>query len=88
MNFRCRLVPVIALTLLFAGEPRDGAVEIRADADIYFGKLDAGKQLVHQSAPGRGQRHIAVALVDTVEGSWPGTRSKESANIAAGDRAG
>src|SRR5690349_11005620 len=43
------------LTLLFAGEPRDGAVEIRADADIYFGKLDAGKQLVHQSAPGRGQ---------------------------------
>src|SRR5437660_2130343 len=44
-----------ALTLLFAGEPRDGAVEIRADADIYFGKLDAGKQLVHQSANGRGQ---------------------------------
>jgi redox-sensitive bicupin YhaK (pirin superfamily) len=44
-----------ALTLLFAGEPRDGAVEIRADADIYFGKLDAGNQLVHQSAPGRGQ---------------------------------
>jgi redox-sensitive bicupin YhaK (pirin superfamily) len=44
-----------ALTLLFAGEPRDGAVEIRAGADIYFGKLDAGKQLAHQSAPGRGQ---------------------------------
>src|SRR5215470_5180131 len=44
-----------ALTLLFAGESRDGAVEIRADADIYFGKLDAGKQLVHQIANGRGQ---------------------------------
>jgi quercetin 2,3-dioxygenase len=44
-----------ALTLLFAGEPRNGAVEIRADADIYFGKLDAGKQLVHQPAIGRGQ---------------------------------
>jgi redox-sensitive bicupin YhaK (pirin superfamily) len=43
------------LTLLFAGEPRDGAVSIRADADIYFGKLDAGKQLVHRSAPGRAQ---------------------------------
>ena len=44
-----------ALTLLFAGEPRDGAVGIRADADIYFGRLDAGKRLVHQAAPGRGQ---------------------------------
>jgi redox-sensitive bicupin YhaK (pirin superfamily) len=44
-----------ALTLLFAGKPRDGAVEIRADADIYFGRLDAGKQVIHPSAPGRGQ---------------------------------
>ena len=43
------------LTLLFAGEPRDGAVGIRADADIYFGKLDAGKQITHRSAPGRAQ---------------------------------
>src|SRR5262245_47220946 len=43
------------LTLLFAGEPRAGAVGIRADADIYFGKLDAGKQLVHRSTPGRAQ---------------------------------
>ena len=41
------------LTLLFAGKPRDGDVGIRADADIYFGKLDAGKQLTHRSAPGR-----------------------------------
>lgn len=44
-----------ALTLLFAGEPRDGAVEIRADADIYFGKLDAQKQLDYRSVAGRGQ---------------------------------
>lgn len=44
-----------ALTLLFAGEPRDGALEIRADADIYFGKLDAGKRLLHRPAPGRAQ---------------------------------
>ena len=43
------------LTLLFAGEPRDGAVGIRADADIYFGKLDAGKQLTHRTESGRGQ---------------------------------
>ena len=44
-----------AVTLLFAGEPRDGAVGIRADADIYFGRLDAGKHLVHRGATGRGQ---------------------------------
>jgi redox-sensitive bicupin YhaK (pirin superfamily) len=44
-----------ALTLLFASEPRDGAVGIRAEADLYFGKLDAGKQLTHQTQSGRGQ---------------------------------
>ena len=44
-----------ALTLLFAGEPREGAVGIRADADVYFGKLDAGKKLVHQVTAGRAQ---------------------------------
>jgi len=43
------------VTLLFAGEPREGAVGIRADADIYFGKLDAGKQIAHRSAPGHAQ---------------------------------
>ena len=43
------------LTLIFAGEPRDGAVGIRADADVYFGKLDAGKQLTHRVESGRGQ---------------------------------
>lgn len=43
-----------ALTLLFAGEPREGAVGIRADADVYFGKLHAGQQIVHQPAPGHG----------------------------------
>jgi redox-sensitive bicupin YhaK (pirin superfamily) len=43
------------LTLLFAGEPRDGAVEIRANADVYVGKLDAGKRLVHRPVTGRGQ---------------------------------
>lgn len=43
------------LTLLFAGDPRDGAVEIRADADVYVGKLDAGKRLSHRPVAGRGQ---------------------------------
>src|SRR5262245_5390578 len=43
-----------ATTLLFAGKPRDGAVGIRADADVYVGKLDAGKRAVHRPARGRG----------------------------------
>jgi redox-sensitive bicupin YhaK (pirin superfamily) len=47
--------PPNSLTLLFAGEPRDGAVGIRAEADIYFGRLDARKQLEHSSPAGRAQ---------------------------------
>jgi len=43
-----------ALTLLFSGKPRDGAVEIRADADVYVGKLDAGERVSHHTSPGRG----------------------------------
>ena len=43
-----------ALTLLFAAEPRDGAIEIRADADVYVGKLDAGARVAHEPARGRG----------------------------------
>lgn len=31
-----------ALTLLFTGKARDGAIEIRQDAEISFGKLDSG----------------------------------------------
>jgi hypothetical protein len=43
-----------ALTLLYAGKPRDGAVEIRADADVFVGKLDAGARVTHETSPGRG----------------------------------
>ena len=43
------------LTLLFAGEPRGDAVGIRADAEIFYGKLDAKKQLVHLFGPDRAQ---------------------------------
>ena len=43
-----------ALTLLFSGKPRDGAIGIRADADVYVGKLDAGNRLAHEPARGRG----------------------------------
>lgn len=57
-----------ALTLLFASQPREGAVEIRADADIYFGKLDAGKTLRHEPANGRGQWVHVIAGELTVSG--------------------
>ena len=57
-----------ALTLLFAGEPRDGAIGIRADADIYFGKLHAGKRLVHASSSGRAQWLHVIAGEVSVSG--------------------
>jgi redox-sensitive bicupin YhaK (pirin superfamily) len=43
-----------ALTLVYAGRPRDGAVEIRADADVFVGRLDAGARVTHATTPGRG----------------------------------
>lgn len=43
-----------ALTLLFAGKPRDAAVEIRADADVYVGKLEAGQRVTHRTSRSRG----------------------------------
>jgi hypothetical protein len=49
-----RAAPPNALALVFAGKPRGEAVEIRADADVYLGRLDAGRTLAHRIAPGRG----------------------------------
>ena len=57
-----------ALTLLLSGQGRDGAVEIRADADVYFGKLDAGKTLRHEPANGPGQWVHVIAGELTVAG--------------------
>ncbi len=55
------------LTLLFSGQARDGAVEIRADADIYFGRLDAGQSLKHVPASGRGQwLHVISGAVSVL----------------------
>jgi redox-sensitive bicupin YhaK (pirin superfamily) len=50
-----------ALTLLFSGKPRDGAVGIRANADVYVGKLDAGQRVEHRPARGRGVWLHAIA---------------------------
>ncbi|MEI6860982.1 MAG: pirin family protein [Verrucomicrobiota bacterium] len=49
-----------ALTLLFAGEARDRATAIRADAEIYYGRLVAGKTLAF--APGV-QRGLWVQVI-------------------------
>jgi redox-sensitive bicupin YhaK (pirin superfamily) len=43
-----------ALALLFAGRPRDGAIGIRADADVYLGRLEARGKLTHRMAATRG----------------------------------
>jgi redox-sensitive bicupin YhaK (pirin superfamily) len=43
-----------ALTLVFAGAPRGDSIGIRADADVFVGRVDAGKALAHRLAPGRG----------------------------------
>ena len=56
------------LTLVFAGEPRNGAVGIRADADIYFGQLDARKELVHHPSTGRAQWLHVIAGEISVSG--------------------
>jgi hypothetical protein len=40
---------------MFAGESRAGAVEIRASADVYMGKLAARNHLLHRPTAGRGQ---------------------------------
>jgi redox-sensitive bicupin YhaK (pirin superfamily) len=42
-----------ALTLLFAGKAEDGAVEIRQDARIYFGKVDADRAVSVEMEAGR-----------------------------------
>jgi redox-sensitive bicupin YhaK (pirin superfamily) len=56
------------LTLVFAGEPHNGAIGIRAAAEIYFGQLDAGKQVRHRSSNGRGQWLHVIAGEVSVSG--------------------
>jgi redox-sensitive bicupin YhaK (pirin superfamily) len=43
-----------SLTPIFASEARDGAIAIRADAEVLFGKLDAGKSLTATPGQERG----------------------------------
>src|SRR5207253_1877193 len=53
-----------ALTLLFSGSPREGAVQIRQDAEIYFGKLSSGRSLAAPLGPDRhGWVHVIKGKV-------------------------
>ena len=41
-----------ALTLAFSPEPREGSIAIRANAEVYLGRLDAGSRLTHTPRAG------------------------------------
>src|SRR5688572_8016981 len=56
------------LALVFAAEPRDGAVGIRADADVYFAQLEGGKKLVHRPSTTRAQWLHVIAGEVSVSG--------------------
>ena len=49
-----------ALTLLFAGKPAEGVVQIRQDAEIYFGKLDKETTLPVELG---ADRHVWVHVI-------------------------
>ena len=71
-----------SLTLAFSGKPRDEAIAIRADADVYLGKLDAGHKLVHRTSQDRGLWiHVVEGDVFLAGSAAGGTR------LAAGDGA-
>jgi redox-sensitive bicupin YhaK (pirin superfamily) len=64
-----------ALTLLFAPTERDGAVAIRQDAEIYFGRLDAGRKLSVSVGP---DRHLWIQVIK-------GAISSVGESLLAGD---
>jgi redox-sensitive bicupin YhaK (pirin superfamily) len=58
-------LPADALTLLFSGQPRAGAEAIRADADLFFGRLETGGRLSYRPVAGRGQwLHVIAGQVE------------------------
>jgi quercetin 2,3-dioxygenase len=69
--------PKNALTRLFAGKAREGAMEIRLDAEIFFGKSDKGRTLSAQISPGRhawlqiikGQIRVQDEILDEGDGA-------------------
>jgi len=79
-----------ALRLAFSGRPRDGAVGIRADADVYLGRLAAGGSLVHRTARSRGVWiQVIAGEVGVRDPSAPGATgpSDGATRLVAGDGA-
>jgi len=82
-----------ALTLVFSGRPQGEAVEIRADADVHLGRLDAGNRLVHRTSARRGVWiHVIagdVVVTDAGAGAKPGAAHGRAAGtrLVPGDGA-
>ncbi len=77
------------LTLLFAPKERSGALATRADAEVYFGKLDAGRSLSVPSADGAGvwihliRGKIEAADETLTEGDAVAVENASEVNVSA-----
>lgn len=82
------------LTLAFSGRPRDGALEIRADADVFLGRLTPGGALVHATSPSRGlwihvyEGRLAVGGTQLGEGDGAAIEQAASIELASAEGAG
>lgn len=78
-----------ALTLLASGDGRDGSIGIRADAEVYFGRLDAGVSIAHTIAPSRGvwvhviKGDVEVNGLRLAPGDGAAIEDEDSVNVAA-----
>ncbi len=80
-----------ALTLLFCGQPREGALEIRQDAAIYHGKVGRGHSLAVTLAPAHhawlqfisGQIHVLGQML--YQGDGAGISNTSSFEVVADD---
>lgn len=55
------------LALLFSGSSRDGAITIKTDADVYFGRILADGSVLHRLGPSRGAWiHVTRGAITTL----------------------
>lgn len=85
--------PPNSLTLLFSGKGRAGVTEIRADADVYLGRLAAGGKVVHRTSPTRGvwihvfQGSLTVGGTKLAAGDGASIEDAEALTIEAAEGA-